>query len=183
MRAFVAWQPSDSERASIAALRDALRAQRDDAAVRWVDDAQLHVTVRFLGEIEAAVARRIDGAIARLAAASLAFEARVAGWQYWPDRRSPRVLVLRLESAGRLERLAAAIEHEVVAAGVPTERRAFRAHLTLARLSPGAAMPAPFTTPSAPLVLRIDALTLVHSTLAPAGARHAALARHALAVA
>ena len=98
-------------------------------------------------------------------------------WQFWPSSHSPRVLVLRLESRGALERLAAAIEEMVGGIGIAREPRRFRAHVTLARAAAGAAPMQPFVEAPPPVPLAIDALALVGSTLRPEGALHEVLAR------
>ena len=105
----------------------------------------------------------------------VAIAAHVAGWQYWPSSKAPRVLVLRLESRGELERLAAQLEELVAGLGLPREPRRFRAHLTLARVGAGSAPLQPFVEPPPAIAMTVDTLALVRSTLQPQGAVHQVL--------
>ena len=183
MRCFLAWTPAPPELDALEALRERLRAERDAPGYRWTPRDQLHVTLRFLGEIDAAQRDAIAAALAPLARSRRAFDACVAGWQYLPNRKAPRVLVLRIESRGLLEALAAELESAARDAGLAPERRPFLAHLTLARISFLEELPGPFVAPPEPVELRIDHVALVQSNLAGEGERYATLAREPLPVA
>lgn len=171
-RLFLAWLPDAASRDQLQALQELLRARLPKRDWRWVPPAQLHLTLRFLGQVAAAPAALLREAMPALAGAQPAVAAHVAGWQFWPSARAPRVLVLRLESRGALERLAARLEELVAGCGLPREPRRFRAHLTLARLGAGSAPLLPFVEAPPSLPLAIDAITLVRSTLRAEGALH-----------
>jgi RNA 2',3'-cyclic 3'-phosphodiesterase len=180
VRAFVAWNPAPVEADALEALRDRVKQARDAPGHRWLAREQLHVTLRFLGEADGPRLAAIEAALRACASAFDPFEACVAGWQYWPDRRSPRVLVLRIESRGAFERLGAAVESATQAAGFAPERRPFRAHLTLARIAGLSQPPPAFESPPTAIPLAIDHLALMESTLGAGGARYTEHARHAL---
>jgi 2'-5' RNA ligase len=98
----------------------------DQEGVRWVPPANWHVTLRFLGEAEAAdVDNRLDGATLPAATAMFGPEVRRLG-------RSALVVPV----AG-LERLAATVTAVTADIGEPPGTRSFNGHLTLARLRPG----------------------------------------------
>jgi len=181
VRAFVAWNPSDAEADALEALRDRVRSERDAPGYRWLRRAELHLTLRFLGEISEAQCRAISNGLASLAHSTPSFAAVVAGWQYWPDRRSPRVLVARVESRGELERIAPELEAIAREAGLAPERRPFRPHVTLARISRLERLPDAFSGPPSPIPLRIDHVALVQSELGPGGSRYTEIGRHAFA--
>ena len=110
---------------------------------RWTPAANLHLTVRFLGQVEVAVA---DGIADRVAAAEpVSFEVRLGELGTFKRGRLARVVWLGL-SAGAREAgaLAELVEAECVRAGLEPERRRFNAHLTLARARPrdGSQLPA-----------------------------------------
>jgi RNA 2',3'-cyclic 3'-phosphodiesterase len=119
---------------------------------RWTPSANLHLTVRFLGNVELALA---EGIAERVAAARLpAFELRLGEIGAFKRGRLARVVWLGLgagpEEAGAL---AAVVEAECVQAGLEPEARSFNAHLTLARArardgSPLPALPDPPELPS-----------------------------------
>lgn len=180
MRAFVAWNPAAPEADALEALRDDARRERDAPGYRWLDRAQLHVTVRFLGDADPGRIAALQEALRACASRFDPFAARTAGWQYWPDRRSPRVLVVRLESRGVLERLGADVELAACTTGFVPERRPFRAHLTLARIAGLSQPPPPFVGPPPAIALAIDHLALMESALGAAGARYTERARYAL---
>lgn len=109
---------------------------------RWTPAANLHLTIRFLGHVELAVAEGIADRVA--AAGPSSFELRLGDTGSFKRGRLARVVWLGLsdgdEAVGEVARL---VEAETVAAGLEAERRRFNAHLTLARARrrEGAALP------------------------------------------
>lgn len=168
-------------RERLLAVQELLRPRLPGHGVRWVVPGQLHLTLRFLGSVEAGLAAALCDAMPRLAGAHAAVAAQVAGCLLWPSAKAPRVLVLRLQSQGGLERLAARIEELVVGLGLARESRRFRAHVTLARIAHGCAPVQPLLESPA-IALTIDAVALVRSTLRPEGALHEVLRRWPLAI-
>lgn len=181
MRAFVAWNPAPAELDALESLQAELRRERDAPGYRWIPREQLHLTLRFLGEVDPERQAKLEPALAALALREAPFAAQVAGWQYLPGRHAPRVLVLRIESRGAMERLAAGVESVVREAGFARERRPFLAHLTLARTAFLERLPEPFLAPPPPIGLAIDHVALVRSDLASQDARYRTVARFALA--
>ncbi|MCU0229928.1 MAG: RNA 2',3'-cyclic phosphodiesterase [Acidobacteria bacterium] len=171
------------------AVRDALaswvRAARHRAdGWRWVDPALLHVTLRFLGEVDAAQFELLVPAARTVAREAPRHRVAVRGWGVFPGPSRPRVLWAGL--AGDLEpllRLAAGLEQAARSLGHPPEERGFRAHLTLARAARDA-RPRPPGTPDATApdfgTIPVDEVILFRSHLAPAGPTYEPLARFAL---
>ena len=123
-RLFVAIRPPE-------AIRDLLIDAMDDGAdFRWQSDEQLHLTLRFVGEVERPLAN--DLAIALAAVRAPAFELRLSGLGSF-DRRSGGVLWAGVEPTEPVRALAGRIERVCQAVGLPPERRAFHPHITLAR--------------------------------------------------
>ena len=123
-RLFVAIRPPE-------AIRDLLIDVMDDGAdFRWQSDDQLHLTLRFVGEVERPLANDLAHALAGVRAP--AFELRLAGLGSF-DRRSGGVLWAGVEPAEPVKALAARIERICQAVGLSPERRAFHPHITLAR--------------------------------------------------
>jgi 2'-5' RNA ligase len=139
-------------------------------AFRWVPPDNLHLTVRFLGSVERAVA---DGIAERLAAASLpAFEVELGDAGVFRHGRRVRVVWIGLRSGvERAREVAARVEAECATAGLEPDTRAFRPHLTLARSRRinGDILPA---LPPAPQLepWRAQELVLFRSHLGRAGA-------------
>jgi 2'-5' RNA ligase len=180
LRLFIALDPPDELRRSLAALSAALRRAAGDASgrVRWGGPDQLHLTLRFLGEVPEADLDGVAGAVRGAAGAGrpLALEVRGAG--AFPSPRRARVLWLGLGGeVGPLGTLVADLGARLEQAGFPPEARPFVPHLTLGR-SRGprgaAGLSAALDRASAgpALAWRAGALTLFRSHLGPGGARH-----------
>jgi 2'-5' RNA ligase len=99
---------------------------------RWVDPGNLHLTLRFIGEITEDVAADVDEALARLRARR--FSLQLAGTGVFGGDR-PRNLWVGVERNPELVILRDKIEQALTRIGLPPEPRKFAPHVTLARLS------------------------------------------------
>ncbi len=99
---------------------------------KWVAPENLHLTLRFIGEVEETLAEDVDAALARLStpAFTLTFD-RVDAFG---SGRRARVLWVGVERNPALERLHDGVEAAVVRQGLEAESRKFTPHVTLARL-------------------------------------------------
>jgi 2'-5' RNA ligase len=105
---------------------------------RWVPTQNQHVTVKFLGRTWPRLLEWVQDAVRSVAAATGRFETRVAGVGAFPSPRRARVLWAGLEDAdGRMAAVASALD-EALATEFEPEKRAFTAHLTVARFEPPA---------------------------------------------
>src|SRR3954452_3533265 len=123
-RLFVAIRPPE-------VIRDLLIDAMDDSAdFRWQDDEQLHLTLRFIGEVDRPVAEDLAKALGRISAER--FPVRIKGVGRFEQRNSG-ALWAGVEPKAPLAALAAKVERACVAVGLEPERRAFHPHITLAR--------------------------------------------------
>ena len=123
-RLFVAIRPPED-------VRDLLIDAMDDSpALRWVGDEQLHLTLRFIGEVERPAANDIVAALDRIR--SPAFELRVSGVGKF-EKRNGGALWAGVEPKAPVAGLAAKVERALQQAGLDPEHRAFSPHITLAR--------------------------------------------------
>jgi 2'-5' RNA ligase len=99
-----------------------------------VREETLHVTLRFLGDIDCDRIARLAGCVREQTAALSPFRLQLGGARPFPSKRRPLAVVLGVEPAELLEELAAAVERGVVAAGFGPEPRPFNPHLTLGRI-------------------------------------------------
>jgi 2'-5' RNA ligase len=206
IRAFFAIELGEPARRAAADVARRLREAPGGDGVRWVRPEALHVTLRFLGDIEPAQAPRLASRASRELAALRPFALRLGPVELFPTPSRPRVVALGLEPAGPLVELAGAVERAVVAEGFAPEERPFRAHLTLGRvrearqqaqraarrsrakggppLEPGRPQGARFPSVAAPAVpaaeLAVEEAVLFRSDLSPAGSRYTPLERVAL---
>ena len=123
-RLFVAIRPPE-------AIRDLLIDAMDDSPdFRWQDDEQLHLTLRFIGEVERPVADDLAGALGRVRADR--FDLRVNGVGRFEQRNSG-ALWAGVEPREPIAALSAKVERVCQQAGLESEHRAFHPHITLAR--------------------------------------------------
>ena len=101
---------------------------------RWVDPASFHVTLRFIGEVDGAVADDIHQALCRVAVPG--FDLRIAGVGCFESGKKVRSLWAGVERSELLVRLRDKVE-VAVNREVPAERRKFKPHITLARFKNG----------------------------------------------
>jgi 2'-5' RNA ligase len=135
VRLFVALEIPTAVRDNLAAqikeLRD-LPAALADRRLRWVRTENLHVTLKFIGEVRAT---KLDGI--RSALTPMVLHAPVdlhfRGLGFFPDEKHPRVLWAGLNASGNLPVLARDIDRALAAQGIARDERAFTPHLTLAR--------------------------------------------------
>lgn len=114
----------------------ALREQPGGDSVRWVRPENLHVTLRFLGNIERRIVPELATAVREEMAGLAPFTAEIGGVRTFPpssSKRRPRVVVLDVGPEAALAELASAVERAVQRAGFDAEDRPFRPHLTLGR--------------------------------------------------
>lgn len=109
--------------------------QTDLGEARWVPATQLHLTLRFLGEVDGAQTARIIAQVETDRAAAPWPKVRIAlrGVGLFGAIPRPRVLWTTVEPPAPVNAIAAALERSVIAAGLPAETRPFAAHVTLAR--------------------------------------------------
>ena len=123
-RLFVAIRPPEP-------VRDLLIDAMDDSAdFRWQDDGQLHLTLRFIGEVERPLAEDIAIALGRIRARR--FDLRIKGVGRF-EARSAGALWAGVDPKEPVAALAAKVERVCVGAGLEPERRTFHPHITLAR--------------------------------------------------
>lgn len=132
IRAFFAVALDAPARRAASALAQQLREGPGGEGVRWVREESLHVTLRFLGQVETGRIAELVRRAAPAVGARAAFSLRLGAPMAFPPRR-PRVVALQLLPEDPLLALAAAIEGAVVEAGLAPEPRAFRPHLTIGR--------------------------------------------------
>ncbi len=103
----------------------------DDA--RWRSREQLHLTLRFIGEVDGAMARDIDDVLCQIAMP--AFELNMRGTGFFNERGLARVLWAGVGDEDALRKLHGKIQHGLAAIGLEPEHRRYRPHVTLARMN------------------------------------------------
>jgi 2'-5' RNA ligase len=188
VRLFVAVNLPAEERQAIWEATAALR--RSPLPVRWVAEAALHVTLRFLGEVDEGRVDAITTALAASVRSSRPFAVTLGGVGAFPGLAKPRVVWLGVERHPALELLANDVERALMSLAFEPELRPFAPHVTLGRATRGRRGGAAFRD-LAKLAGRVshqsttvvESVDLMESTLAPQGARYAVVSRAVLGAA
>jgi 2'-5' RNA ligase len=149
---------------------------------RWEPAEKLHVTVRFLGEVDHGRARRLEDALEGIDLPP--FSLSVHGVGVFPPRGVPRILWAGVDDPKPVSELHEAVERVVGPVGFEPEHRKYHPHVTLARLKrPPVARVAEFVAQHALLAtepFEVDHFTLYSSVLNPRGSKYRVEARFEL---
>ncbi len=181
MRAFVAVELPAEVRSRLAALNRQLAESQAD--VKWVEAQNLHVTMRFLGEMSEKPLEEVRRRLEAIGRAAPVCEAQLSQPGAFPSIRSPRVIWMGLGAGAKaLARIAARIDKELRSLGIAPEARAFVAHVTLGRVRSSRRLDQlsrrlteASWSPPGPFV--VDHVTLFESRLSSAGPAYVPLAR------
>lgn len=114
------------------------RLQAAAAGVKWVEPKNLHLTLKFLGDVPEAETPEVCRSVARAVAEFAAFEISLRGAGAFPSRQRPRTLWIGVgEGLERLRALHAAVDSVLAKLRFPKERRPFHPHLTIGRVRRG----------------------------------------------
>jgi RNA 2',3'-cyclic 3'-phosphodiesterase len=175
----------DDVRARLAAEIDALRPIAEDVA--WVAANNLHISLKFLGQVDAGRLGEVEAALAAAAAVEAPFQLGLCGLGAYPTAGRPRVLWAgAAEGSDAAGRLATAVDEALAGVGFSREVRAFTPHVTLGRVRQprrNLALAAVLTTGAHRAFghVRVERVSLMRSELSPRGARYTELRALALA--
>jgi RNA 2',3'-cyclic 3'-phosphodiesterase len=177
VRLFVALELDEDAQALLAEYQRRLAGL--DRAVRWVRPEQIHLTLKFLGDVPDGQVMQVCRALDGLAAHE-AFEFQIDGIGTFGPPRSPRVVWVGVRMPNSsLAEVQEACEKGLAELGFPSEGRAFKPHLTLGRVKdPRAgrevseAVSNVQAQASGPLVQRAGQVILFESILRPEGPQY-----------
>lgn len=179
-RAFIAIHLPDEVKRALAEIATELARRVESGAVRWVRPEQIHLTLRFLGDIPFEQVPAI-GAAMDAAASTPAFAPHLSGTGCFPNQRRPRVIWVGLvDEEARLATLKATLDAGLAPLGYPPEEKPFRAHLTLGRVKDERGVAGVEWSADVPgLEVPVAAIHLIESQLRPDGpiyiVRHSSL--------
>lgn len=180
VRSFFAVPIANSIKVKVVKVMRILRARPNGDRVRWVRPDNLHVTLRFLGEVSSSELPDLVATVESEIASQTRFVCRLQELRVFPNTKHPKVLAVGLEAEGCLIELAAAIERGVRRAGMSVDSQGFRAHLTLGRMK-GHGFPSIHDELQLQhLNLPVDRVVLFKSDLQPDGAVYSELESLAL---
>ena len=133
MRCFISITLPEEIKRGMTAIQGRLRASGAD--VSWTRPEGIHLTLKFLGEVEEKRVPKIAAALDNAVNGIGAFSLSVSGMGTFPDRRRPRVVWIGLKEDGdSLIKLQENVGRELVTIGFPLEKRGFTPHVTLGRI-------------------------------------------------
>lgn len=177
-RLFVACVPPEDIRSSLLAMMGGV-----DGA-RWQSHAQLHITVRYIGEVDGRTADAVAEGLERVEGRAIDVELSSVG--AFDRRDKVHALWAGLRPSAPLEALHRKVDRALVRLGLAPEGRAYRPHITLARLSRPMADVAPFLAAWSDLNSRafaLDQMILFESVPTTAGSHYHPVARYPLSAA
>jgi 2'-5' RNA ligase len=133
VRVFVALDIPEEVRAALGKL--IARFRTSCRAARWVRIEGVHLTLKFIGEVQPGKIEPIEASLRQIRSPD-AIELKFRNVGFFPNERRPRVFWAGIDAGPELGALAAAVETSLEPLGIAKEQRAFSPHLTLARLEP-----------------------------------------------
>jgi len=184
-RVFVAIELPADIRHRVARHIAYLREEFPSVRATWNREENLHLTLKFLGDIRVTDVEGLSRAAENSARIFHSFELSVEGCGAFPPRGTPRVLWIGIDDpTGGLNELYRALEDNCFGEGFPREPRPFNPHLTIARLRQphGARHLAEIHKQRdfEKMGFAVDQLTVIRSELSSEGSRYTALSRHVL---
>jgi RNA 2',3'-cyclic 3'-phosphodiesterase len=177
MRLFIAIQLTEEIRNALRVFLTELRMTA--FKTKWVRPENLHVTLKFLGNTDAAKLHAIEKSLSEIRSnESVTLDFRGLG--FFPNERRPRVFWIGMEASPNLALLAEVIDREMHKLGYALENRPFSPHLTLARFEPPGMPPQLSAAVKQNAARTFGCLTtrefhLIESKLKPTGAEYTTL--------
>ena len=181
-RVFAAVELQDDVREQLREHIQRLREAVPEASASWTRVENIHLTLKFFGNVNVNRIPAISGAISRAVKEYSPFRISVGGTGVFPKPSRAQVLWIGVsDPSGNLLNLQRQLENECAGEGFEKEDRAYRPHLTIARLrKPEGARRLADThlkTKFEPLAIDLKELVLFRSELSPKGSRYTAISR------
>ncbi len=133
IRTFICFELPEHVKNTLDELQSELK--RYGRGVRWVRPQGIHLTLKFLGDVEANLIDRIGDGVKRASNGMSPIDIRLQQAGAFPNFKRPRVFWVGIdEPSGRLPGLYAAIEDAMAGLGFAKEQRPFSPHLTIGRV-------------------------------------------------
>jgi RNA 2',3'-cyclic 3'-phosphodiesterase len=184
-RVFCAIELPDVVRAQLEDHVLRLRQKVPDAAASWSRVENIHLTLKFFGNVEAERIQKISEAADRVVKQFSTFQINVGETGVFPRASRPQVLWIGVgDPSGQLTALQEKFENECAAEGFAKENRAYRPHLTIARLRrPEGARTlaeAHLRMRFEPVEVAVKEIVVFRSELSPKGSKYTSISKHHL---
>ena len=132
MRTFIAIELPKTIRDSLAQLEEQLK--KSGADVKWVEPQNIHLTLKFLGEIDEQKLDKIAEITKNVASNRKTLYMRISSIGAFPKISTPRIIWVGInEGYSEIKEIAKELEERLVKLGIPKENRPFSSHITLGR--------------------------------------------------
>jgi 2'-5' RNA ligase len=138
LRAFIAVEIPPEIHTAIEKSTASLRAGLNRSLVRWVATGNIHLTLKFLGDVSPANVEMLTQMLSVEADQHQTFGMEFGGLGAFPNSGRPRVLWVGIQAPDELEALQHGIEAATGKLGYPVEKRPFSPHLTIGRVKKNA---------------------------------------------
>lgn len=135
IRAFIAIDLTPDVRRQLDQVSAQLRQALPGTPVRWVPAANIHLTLKFLGDVSLSSLDMLKNMVQTEVAAHRPFDVSVGGLGAFPNPKHCRVVWIGIEAPAELNSLQHGIDASMATLGYSREERPFSAHLTLGRVS------------------------------------------------
>jgi len=135
IRAFIAIELTAEIQNRLDEVITAFKKQLNGVPVRWVPAGNIHLTLKFLGDVSMANLKILTDILITEVAGHRPFEVSVGGAGAFPSNRRPRVIWVGVEAPSELALIQSGIEAAMARLGYPREDRPFSPHLTVGRVS------------------------------------------------
>jgi 2'-5' RNA ligase len=175
MRCFIAIEMSETVKSALSVIEEEFKKSRAD--VKWVNPENMHLTLKFLGNIKEEIVEKIINIMKRICSHYSPFNLEIKSVGMFPNRKSPRVLWVGVEDNNVLKTFQEEIDNGMASTGFEREDRKFTPHLTLGRFRSSRG--------NEPLLeaiklhekdhfgsINVKSIFLIKSDLSPAGARY-----------
>jgi 2'-5' RNA ligase len=140
IRAFIAIDLSKEIQQHLNEVSDNYKTLLDRVPIRWVPVNNIHLTLKFLGEVSLSNLKILTDMIQAEVSNHHQFDISVGGSGAFPNNRQPRIIWVGVEAPQELNMIQTGIEAATARLGYTREERAFSPHLTLGRVSRNASM-------------------------------------------
>jgi len=136
MRAFIAIDLPQEIKSQLAKIQKHLASSNADA--KWVEPENIHLTLKFLGEITPEQQNQITAILKEIGATYSTFPAQITSLGAFPKIDHPRIIWVGIEQGDQeIKTIVQKLEEELEKIGIPQESREFASHITLARVRSG----------------------------------------------
>jgi 2'-5' RNA ligase len=137
LRTFIALDIPPAIQKSIQLQVHNLRSILGNSAIRWVPVNNIHLTLKFLGDVSQSDVDNLNQIVHKQAESHPAFDININSLGSFPSSKRARVLLIRVQAPAELEALQSGLESDCTRVGFRPESRPFNPHLTIGRVRRG----------------------------------------------